>query len=198
MQSLFPLFLNLGGRRCLVVGAGEIAESKIASLLDAGGTVEVVAPRATEKVEEWARDGKIRWLKREFRGPDLDGCFLVIAATSSRELQEDIHRLARQRGVLCNIVDVPELCDFYYPAVVKRGALRIAISTAGESPALAQRLRMELEAQFGAEYEDWLLELGEARRRIRASVPGPAEQKTQLHQLASAESFQQFLKGRKK
>lgn len=198
MQSLFPLFLKLAGRRCLVVGAGEIGESKIASLLDAKGTVEAVAPRATEKVEEWARDGKIRWIKRAFRESDLDGCFLVIAATSSPELHEKIHRLARRRGVLCNVVDVPELCDFYYPAVVKRGALQIAISTGGESPALAQRLRMELEAQFGREYEEWLRELGEARRRIRASVPGAVEQKAQLHQLASAESFQEFLKRRKK
>jgi precorrin-2 dehydrogenase / sirohydrochlorin ferrochelatase len=198
MQGLFPLFLKLEGRRCLVVGAGGIAESKIVSLLDANGTVEVVAPRATKKVEEWARDGKIRWLRRAFRDSDLDGCFLVIAATSSSQLHEEVHRLAIQRGMLCNVVDVPELCDFYYPAVVKRGALQIAISTAGESPALAQRLRMELEAQFGAEYEDWLIELGEARRRIRASVQGTAEQKAQLHQLASAESFQQFLKRRKK
>ena len=182
----------------MVVGAGEIAESKIVSLLDANGIVEVVSPCATEKVEEWERDGKIRWLKRAFRDSDLDGCFLVIAATSSRQLHEEVRRLAIQRGVLCNIVDVPELCDFYYPAVVKRGALQIAISTAGESPALAQRLRMELEAQFAAEYEDWVIELGKARTRIRASVPGAAEQKAQLHQLASAESFQQFLKRRTK
>jgi precorrin-2 dehydrogenase/sirohydrochlorin ferrochelatase len=198
MESLFPLFLKLEGRRCLVVGAGEIGELKIASLLDAKGTVKVIAPHATERVEEWRRDGEIQWLKREFRDSDLDDCFLVVAATSSRGLHERIYRLATERGVLCNIVDVPELCDFYYPAVVKRGALQIAISTAGESPALAQRLRVELEAQFGEEYEEWLTQLGEARKRIRTSVPGTAEQKAQLHQLASAESLQEFLKRRKK
>jgi precorrin-2 dehydrogenase/sirohydrochlorin ferrochelatase len=198
MEGLFPLFLKLEGRRCLVVGAREIGESKIASLLDAQGTVEVIAPHATERVAGWGHDGKIQWLKRKFRDSDLDDRFLVVAATSSRKLHERIYRLATERGVLCNIVDVPELCDFYYPAVVKRGALQIAISTAGESPALAQRLRVELEEQFGEEYEEWLTELGEARKRIRASVPETAEQKAQLHRLASAESFQQFLKRRKK
>jgi precorrin-2 dehydrogenase/sirohydrochlorin ferrochelatase len=198
MQSLFPLFLKIEGRRCLVVGAGEIGEPKIASLLEAKGIVAVVAPDVTDKVQEWVRDGKIQWLKREFSDPDLDGCLLVIVAASSRELQERIHRLATQRGVLCNVVDVPELCDFYYPAVVKRGSLQIAISTGGESPALAQRLRKELEAQFGSEYEGWLAELSQARKRIRAEVAESADQKAALHELASEESFREFLKRRNK
>ena len=160
MRSLFPLFLKLERRRCLVIGAGEIGEPKIASLLAAKGSVEVVAPHANKKVEKWAHGRKIQWRKREFEDSDLEGCFLVIVATSSHELQKRIHRLAKQHGVLCNVVDVPELCDFYYPAVVKRGALQIAISTGGASPALAQRLRKELDAQFGPEYGDWLAELG--------------------------------------
>jgi precorrin-2 dehydrogenase/sirohydrochlorin ferrochelatase len=198
MRSLFPLFLKLERRRCLVIGAGEIGEPKIASLLAAKGSVEVVAPHATKKVEEWAQGRKIQWLKREFDDSDLEGCFLVIVATSSHELQKRIHRLAKQHGVLCNVVDVPELCDFYYPAVVKRGALQIAISTGGESPALAQRLRKELDAQFGPEYGDWLAELGEARKTIRAEVADGAAQKAKLHESASAQSFQEFLKRRKK
>ena len=198
MQDLFPLFLKLEGRRCLVVGAGEISEPKIASLLESKGIVGVVAPDGTRRVEGWARDGKIQWHRREFNDSDLDDCFLVIVATSPRELQQRIHRLARQRGVLCNVVDVPELCDFCYPAMVKRGALQIAISTGGESPALAQRLRKELEAHFGSEYEDWLAELGEARKRIRAEVADGAAQKAQLHESASDKAFQEFLKRRKK
>jgi precorrin-2 dehydrogenase/sirohydrochlorin ferrochelatase len=198
MQSLFPLFLKLEARRCLVVGTGAIVEPKIASLLEAKGIVAVVAPHITEKVQEWAGDGKIQWLKKEFSDSDLAGCFLVIVATSSRELQERVHRLARQRGVLCNVVDVPELCDFYYPAIVKRGSLQIAISTGGESPALALRLRKELEAQFGPEYEGWLAELGEARKRIRAEVVEGTNQKATLHELASEESFQEFLKRQNK
>ncbi|MHB8503790.1 MAG: precorrin-2 dehydrogenase/sirohydrochlorin ferrochelatase family protein [Candidatus Acidiferrales bacterium] len=198
MKSLFPLFLKLEGRPCLVVGAGEIGESKIGSLLDAGGTVHVVAPHATGNVEEWAKDGKILWLRREFRETDLDGCFLVIAATPSTELHAKIFRLAGKRRILCNIVDMPELCDFYYPAVVRRGALQIAISTRGRSPALAQRLRKELEAQFGPEYEEWVAMLGEARERIRAEAKPLADQKILLHELASEESFKRFLERRKK
>lgn len=198
MQSLFPLFLKLKGRRCLVVGVGEIGEPKIASLLDAKGTVRVVGQAATGKVKEWARDGKIRWLKREFRDSDLDGCFMVIVATSSSELRKKIYRLARQRGVLCNVVDVPELCDFYYPALVRRGELQIAVSTGGKSPALAQRLRKELEAKFGPEYGDWLAELGVARKRIRAKTARRTSQKAQLHEVASEESFQKFLESRGK
>ncbi len=198
MRNLFPLFLKLEGRRCLVVGAGEIGESKIASLLDTKGIVLVVAPTGTATVEKWAREGKIQWSKREFQDSDLDGCLMVIAATSSSQLHERISGLARERGVLCNIVDVPELCDFYYGAVVTRGALQIAISTDGESPALAQRLRKELESQFGEEYAKWLTELGEVRRKIRIEIKDPQEQKARLHEAASALAFQQFLSRRQK
>lgn len=198
MRNLFPLFLKLEGRRCLVVGAGEIGESKIASLLGTKGIVLVVAPTGTATVEKWAREGKIQWSKREFQDSDLDGCLMVIAATSSSQLHERISGLARARGVLCNIVDVPELCDFYYGAVVTRGALQIAISTDGESPALAQRLRKELESQFGEEYAEWLTELGEVRRKIRIEIKDPQEQKARLHEAASALAFQQFLSRRQK
>ena len=198
MRNLFPLFLKLEGRRCLVVGAGEIGESKIASLLGTKGIVLVVAPTGTATVEKWAREGKIQWSKREFQDSDLDGCLMVIAATSSSQLHERISGLARERGVLCNIVDVPELCDFYYGAVVTRGALQIAISTDGESPALAQRLRKELESQFGEEYAEWLTELGEVRRKIRIEIEDPQEQKARLHEAARALAFQQFLSRRQK
>src|SRR5712671_4827722 len=152
-QKLFPMFLKLSDRPCLVVGAGTVAESKIASLLEAGGRVRVVAPEATPQVRSWAQSNSIEWRQRSFHPDDLEGMFLVVAATSSTQLQEQIFEEATQRGVLCNIVDVPPLCDFYYPAVVQRGALQIAISTAGQSPALAQRLRKQLEEQFGPEYE---------------------------------------------
>ena len=198
MRKLFSLFLKLEGRRCLVVGAGEIGESKIASLLDTNAIVFVVAPDGTATVEKWAREGTIQWSRREFQDSDLDGCSLVIAATSSSPLHERISGLARERGVLCNIVDVPELCDFYYGAVVTRGALQIAISTDGESPALAQRLRKELESQFGEEYAEWLTELGEVRKKIRLEIKDPQEQKARLHEAASALAFQQFLGRRKK
>jgi precorrin-2 dehydrogenase/sirohydrochlorin ferrochelatase len=191
------MFIKLEGRRCLVVGAGPVGESKIASLVDAAATVRVVAPEATPQVQSWAEAGKIEWLVRPCEPSDLDGMFLVIAATSSPELHEQIFAEARQRGVLCNVVDVPELCDFYYPAVAQRGALQIAISTGGQSPALAQRLRKELEEQFGPEYEAWLQQLGEEREKLFAAPMDPEERKRLLHDLASADSFKSFVRKNK-
>jgi len=186
------MFLKLSARPCLVVGAGTIAESKIASLLEAGGRVRVVAPEATPQVRSWAQANTIEWHQRPFHADDLKGMFLVVAATSSTELHERIFKVATQRGVLCNVVDVPPLCDFYYPAVVQRGALQIAISTAGQSPALAQRLRKQLEEQFGLEYEEWLAQLGEVRNQLQSAKLDAEERKRLLHEDASEEAFEAF------
>ena len=196
--TLFPMFLKLAGRPCLVVGAGSIGESKIASLLDASASVRVVAPDATPRVHSWAAAKKIAWLQRPWEPSDLEGVFLVVAATSSPDLHQRIYEEARRRGVLCNVVDVPDLCDFYYPAVVQRGALQIAISTSGQSPALAQRLRKELEDEFGPEYEAWLAHLGDEREKLFAAKLDPEERKRLLHDLASAEAFKAFLRKHKK
>jgi precorrin-2 dehydrogenase/sirohydrochlorin ferrochelatase len=190
--KLFPMFLKLAGRPCLVVGAGKIAESKIASLVDAEARVRVIALEATPEVRSWADSNSIEWHQRRFRPEDLDGMFLVIAATSSTELHEQIFQEAARRGVLCNIVDVPALCDFYYPAVVRRGGLQIAISTAGQSPSLAQRLRKELEEQFGPEYAAWLEHLGEIRDRLFSEPMDPEQRKRRLYDLASKEAFEAF------
>lgn len=193
-MSLFPMFLKLAGRQCLVVGAGPLGESKINGLLLAGATVRVVAPRATEGVIEWARAGKIRWEARGFEPADLDGVFLVIVATSSSELNELVFREAQPRGVLCNVVDDPARCDFYYPAVVRRGHLQIAISTGGQSPALAQRLRRELELQFGLEYELWLEQLGQARQKLLARRIHPERRRRLFHRLASRQALAGFVR----
>src|SRR5258708_34608042 len=125
--KLFPMFLKLSGRPCLVVGAGTIAESKIVSLLEAGGRLRVVAPEATPQVRSWAQSNAIEWHQRPFEPHDLEGIFLVVAATSSKELHERIFEEATRRGVLCNIVDVPPLCDCYYPSVVQPRALPMVI-----------------------------------------------------------------------
>ena len=194
--KLFPMFLKLSGRPCLVVGAGSIAESKISSLLDAHADVRVVAPKATPKVRSWADSRRIAWQMGRFQSSDLENMFLVVAATSSTELHEEIFREATKRGVLCNIVDVPDLCDFYYPSVVQRGALQIAISTSGQSPALAQRLRKELEEQFGPEYEQWLEELGKSRGELQSKHLDPDERKRRLHDQVSRKAFAAFLKKR--
>jgi precorrin-2 dehydrogenase/sirohydrochlorin ferrochelatase len=190
-MTLFPMFVKLEGRSCLVVGAGTIGEPKIGSLLASGASVRVIAPRASAAVAEWARAGEITWEAREFNSSDLDGVFLVIAATSSRDVNETIFLEARQRNILCNVVDDPEHCDFYYPAVVRRGDLQLAISTNGNSPALAQRIRRDLEVQFGPEYGEWLAELGKIRHQLFASEMNPDDRRRRLHELASREAFEQ-------
>jgi precorrin-2 dehydrogenase/sirohydrochlorin ferrochelatase len=182
---LFPMFIKLEGRRCLVVGAGAVGESKVASLLLAGAAVRVVAPRGTKQVEQWAQAGSISWVRRRFRSTDLKGIFLVVAATDSAGLHKKISRAATRCGVLCNVVDEPERCDFYYPAVVRRGQLQIAVSTGGNSPALAQRLRHELELQFGPEYGPWVEELGKRRRELFRSGVDPELRRELLQQWIS-------------
>ncbi len=196
-MNLFPIFLKLAGRRCLVVGAGPVGESKIESLLLAGADVRVVAPRATRAVRAWACAGKVCCEARGFKLTDLDGVFLVVAAASSAELHERIFQGARRRGVLCNVVDDPARCDFYYPAVVRRGPLQIAVSTSGRSPALAQRLKKQLEQQFGPEYEAWVDQLGQARQKLLARAIDPERRRRLLHRLASRRAFDAFLRRRR-
>lgn len=197
-MNLFPIFLKLEGRRCLVIGAGAIGEEKIKGLLYRGADVQVVAPKATRRVRAWARGGMIRWQAHSFRPADLARMFLVVAATSSRKLHEKIYAEAKRRAILCNIADDPPHCDFYYGAVVQRGALQIAISTGGHSPALAQRLRRQLELQFGSEYEDWVEALGEAREKLCATAIPAGRRKRLLHQMASPRAFKEFVHRRAK
>lgn len=184
-MSLFPMFVKLEGRRVLVVGAGPVGEGKIESLLATGAKVRVVARKATPHVREWAREGRVDWVVREFCAADLLGVFLVIAATGSAALHEEIYAEARSQGVLCNAVDEPGRCDFYFPAVVRRGELQIAISTGGLSPALAQRLRKELERQFGPEWEEWVAQLGRTREELQSLPMPPEQRKRLLHHYAS-------------
>ncbi len=190
--ELFPLFLKIAARKCLVVGGGKIAEAKIASLVRCGAKVRVVAPSATEGIRRAAEAGAITWERRTFAPSDLADVFMVIAATSSPELHEQIFRQAQRDGILCNAVDEPERCDFYYPAVVRRGALQIAISTGGRAPALAQRLRQDLEAQFGAAYGTWVEELGRARGELMNQEMVPEERQELLRGMVSHRAFEVF------
>lgn len=190
MTDLFPMFLKLAGKQSLVVGAGNVGEPKIGGLLETGARIRVVSPDASAAVREWAREGKIDLELRAFSPGDLDGTFLAIVATNSRTLNERVYQEAQRRGVLCNVVDVPDLCDFFYPAVVRRGDLQIAISTAGQSPSLAQKIRQQLEKQFGPAYAAWVTELGETRRLILASALEKQRKSDLLHSLASREAFE--------
>ena len=193
MTNLFPMFMKLAGKQCLVVGAGKVGEPKIVGLIDTGARIHVVAITASDQVREWAGAGKVELELRPFSPSDLDGKFLAVVATASRSLNELVYREAQQRGVLCNVVDVPELCDFFYPAVVRRGDLQIAISTAGQSPSLAQKLRQQLERQFGEGYTAWVEQLGATRRLVLASELDKETKLELLHSLASREAFEAAL-----
>ncbi len=151
-------------------------------------TLAVLAPTATPKVQQWAQQGLIDYRRRAFEPEDLDGAFLVVAATSSAEVNHRIHDEARRREVLCNVVDDPEHCDFFYPALVRRGALQIAISTSGVSPAFARRLRQKLEAQFGEEYGTWLDQVARRREEVLRNVTDPAQRRRILEELATTDS----------
>jgi siroheme synthase-like protein len=185
--ALFPAFIKLAGRACLLVGAGSVAESKIASLLQSGAQITVVAPAATEAIRRLASSRKIRLIPRKFAPADLNRVFLVVAATSDSEVNRQVFYEACERGVLCNSVDDPPHCDFYFPAVVRRGPLQVAISTSGESPALAQRIRREIEGSLHASFGDWVEEIGKLRREILATVSPSEERKRLLHRLAHSE-----------
>ncbi len=193
MTSLFPMFLKLKGKQCLVVGAGKVGEPKIAGMLDTGARIRVVSLEASEAVREWANSGRIELQLRPFTESDLDGVFLAIVATNLRVLNERVYGEAQRRGVLCNVVDVPDLCDFFYPSVVRRGDLQIAVSTAGQSPSLSQKIRQQLEKQFGPAYANWVAELGETRRVILTSQLGKQKKLDLLHSLASREAVEAAL-----
>ncbi len=182
---LFPIFLKLEGRRCLVVGGGRMAEGKIEGLRGAGGDVLVIAPRVTRTIAAWARRGKITWHQRLFRLADLRGVTLVVVATPSQKLRERIYQASRVLHIFCNAVDDPPHCDFYYPATVRRGDFQIALSTGGKSPALAQRLRKQFERQFSLEYGAWVHWLGTERDKLMARPMTRSQRRRRLHRLAS-------------
>ncbi len=183
-MSLFPIYLKLTGRRCLVVGAGNIAESKIESLHDADADVTVVATRVSKRVQQLADNGEIHLHVREFVDTDIEGNFLVVAGTDVPEVNRAVFAGAERRNIMVNAVDDPPYCDYYFPSIVKRGDLLIAISTAGESPALAQQLRKELNEQLPRDIGPWLTELGRLRREVLGMEPLGETRKMLLHQLA--------------
>ncbi len=185
--SLFPLFLKLEGKRCLVVGAGLIGLEKVESLLRCGASIRVVAPHAVARIQQLSSRGEIEWQARRFEPEDAAGRDLIIAATDDRQVNQTIFEEASHRSILCNTADDPPLCDFFFASVVQRGDLQIAISTAGRSPALAQRLRREIDAQLPADLGTWLDDLGRLRREILQEMPAGPERKALLHELAHRE-----------
>lgn len=186
-MNLLPIFLKLEGRNCLLVGAGNVALEKIGSLLRTGVKLRVVAPEARDEVKQLAAEGKLEWVERRFEDGDLDGNFLVIAATDAPEVNAAVYRGCVARNIACNSVDDIPNCDFFFGSVVRRGDLQIAISTAGNSPAVAQRLKREIDAQLPEDLGTWLEDQGQLRREVLAVHPRGEERKALLHQLGRRE-----------
>jgi precorrin-2 dehydrogenase/sirohydrochlorin ferrochelatase len=163
--------LRLSERRCLVAGGGDIGLEKVEGLLACDAAVTLVAPTAHRELERLADEGSITWHPREYHRGDLEGAFLVIAATNDTEVNISVHEHAEARAMLVNVVDVPPLCNFILPAIVRTGPLAIAISTAGASPALAKRMKSEIAALFGQDYARLAVMLNEARGWAKATLP---------------------------
>jgi len=163
--------LRLDGRRCLVVGGGEVGLEKVEGLLACGADVTLVAPTAVAELEALAREGSIRWEQRAYEPADLEGSFLAIASTDDTDVNIRVYEEAEARAMLVNVVDVPPLCNFILPAIVRTGPLAIAISTAGASPALAKRIKREIEGQFGEPYARLAVLLNEVRGWAKGTLP---------------------------
>jgi precorrin-2 dehydrogenase/sirohydrochlorin ferrochelatase len=163
--------LKLRGRKCLVVGGGEIGLEKVEGLLACDGDVTLVAPDAGPELTQLALEGSIRWEQREYRPEDLEGTFMVIACTDDTDINIGIYEDAERRAMLVNVVDVPPLCNFILPAIVRTGPLAIAISTAGASPALAKRMKAEVSELFGEEYAQLAIMLNDVRGWAKGTLP---------------------------
>jgi precorrin-2 dehydrogenase len=179
--------LRLSGRRCLVVGGGEVGLEKVEGLLACGADVTLVAPQAHEELTRLAAEGSIAWERRGYVAADLDRSFLVIAATDDSEVNIAVHEDADARAMLVNVVDVPPLCNFILPAIVRSGPLAIAISTAGASPALAKRMKREIAEQFGEHYARLAVLLNEARGWAKATLPTFQERKVFFESIVNGE-----------
>lgn len=187
----YPIFMRIEGKSCLIVGGGRIALGKARPLLAAGARLVVVSPKFLPEFEALKI---IECRRRPFEAGDVEGAFFAIAATGDPAVNRAVAEACRARGILCNVVDAPDLCDFFVPSVLERGPLTIAVSTSGTAPALARRLRRELEALFPEEYADYVGFLGRARERVRERAVDRAERERIAAEFASREGFERFLR----
>jgi precorrin-2 dehydrogenase len=179
--------LKLSGRRCVVVGGGEIGLEKVEGLLACGGDVVLIAPEAVPALQELAREGSIAWERRAYRPADLEGSFMVIASTDDTDVNIGVYEDAERRAMLVNVVDVPPLCNFILPAIVRTGPLAIAISTAGASPALAKRMKAEVSELFGEEYAQLAVLLNDARGWAKGTLPTYQDRKAFFEGIVNGE-----------
>jgi precorrin-2 dehydrogenase/sirohydrochlorin ferrochelatase len=194
-MSYFPINVDIRNRPCTVIGGGRVALRKVKGLLDCGADVTLISPEATRELEMMAVQGRITWYARGYKPGDLAGSFLVIAATDDEAVQEQIHAEAAAGNLLLNVADVPKWCNFILPATVRQGDLAISISTAGKSPALAKRLRQELEKSFGPEYNLALELMGSLRPVVLAKGLPHAKNKIIFEELLHPELISLLTKG---
>ncbi len=186
-MKYYPVFLNLKNRLCIVIGGGKVAERKIKMLLEAGAKIKVISPELTKDLTKLADEKKIIWEKREYKKGDLEGAWLVITATNNKKVQIEVQQEAEEKRIFCNIVDVPELCSFIVPSVIKRGLLTIAISTSSASPAVSRRIRENLENLFGEEYVIYMNLMKNLREQILNNQNLSSQEKNEkLQRLAMA------------
>lgn len=164
----YPISVDLRNRRCVVVGGGTVAQRKVETLIEFGAAVAVVAPELTPRLRELASKGVIEHMAGMYEPANLDGAFLAVAATDDPETNKAVSAEAQRRGVLVNVVDRPDLCTFFVPAIVRQGELVISVSTSGRSPAMARRIREELEAGFGPQHGELAELLGDLRDEVKA------------------------------
>ena len=189
-KAYYPMFADLNGRRCLVVGGGLVAQRKVTTLLRYGAEITVVGPTATQRLMAYAQRGTIRYLPRRFRPTDLRGAWLVYAATDDQRINELVYRTATRRRMFTNVVDQKPLCSFIAPAIFRRGSLTVAVSTAGASPSLAKKVRHDLAQTIGADYVPMLRLLANLRGVAKRRLPRYSDRKRYFDHLVKGHVFE--------
>jgi precorrin-2 dehydrogenase/sirohydrochlorin ferrochelatase len=195
-MACYPINVNLHGRKCIVVGGGAVAERKVRSLLDFGADVTVIAPDVTAYLRKLAATGKLTHIGKEYSSEALEGAFLVIAATDDPAVNRAVSLDAQSRGILVNVADEPSLCTFFVSAFVRRGDLVISVSTSGKSPALARRIREELESLFGVEYGYLVDILGELREEVKAKYKDEADRRKAYERILDSDVIRLLAEGK--
>ena len=194
----YPIFLDIKVKSCVVIGGGNVAERKVLSLLDAGAKVLVISPKLTPALKKLANKKKIGYCPKAYEKGNLKGFFLAYSATNDQKVNRDVFNEAKRQGVLLNVVDVPELCNFIVPSVVERGDLLIAISTSGKSPAMAKKIRQQLEKGFGKEYAVFLDIMGKIRDKVLTRSKESDKNKRLFERLVNSPLIEWIKEGKKK
>ena len=197
-SHLFPVFLKLKNRICIIIGGGRVARRKAERLLECGAHIVVISPRAEEQIIQWAAEGLLTWHKKKFTEADLDGAFMAFAATNSSAGNKRALEACHKKGVLVNAADAPLLCDFFIPSVIRKKSLAVAISTEGKSPLFARKLREELEQVLTEEHGEFLEMLGRARETIQQTIPDASRRKIILKSLVYSDMLSLLKAGKRK